>query len=259
MSETDLPCTYRFYYALTSFGQFWRELNYHPLLTKLDAREHVRMRSFITPDSSRTRMLICASTFQKEVLDEDRRRTVSDEAKRLYTQEPDLFAAGNKEYQGRLTLSPRFLQNHTLTRRNEVPIPTLIHLISELPKDARLHDLTSLMAIDSKKLNPEELGEDIIKQQQAANLKHSSSSCAIIPEDQAQTMLAGVRLFLAFRRTYFFTSSHTRIRTWFLNVSTLISGHANAPNFWGVGDPQPPVTARRTKTHKRYHLWHRHN
>ena len=44
--------------------------------------------------------------FQKEVLDEDRCRAVSDEAKCLYTQEPDLFATGNKEYQGRLTPTP---------------------------------------------------------------------------------------------------------------------------------------------------------
>ena len=75
----------------------------------------------------------------------------------------------------------------------------------DLPKDAHLHDLTSLMAIDSTKLNPEELGEDIMKEQQAANLKHSSSACAIIPEDRAQTMLAGVRPKFAFgRATHFF-------------------------------------------------------
>ena len=63
---------------------------------------------------------------------------------------------------------------------------------AELPKDTRLHDLASFMAIDSKKLDPEELGEDAIKAQQAANLKHSSSACAIIPKDRAKTMLAGV-------------------------------------------------------------------
>ena len=34
------------------------------------------------------------------MLDEDRRRAVSDEAVRLYRQEPDLFKAASKEYAG---------------------------------------------------------------------------------------------------------------------------------------------------------------
>ena len=35
-------------------------------------------------------------------------------------------------------------------------------------------------------------GSDVIKAQQAANLKYSSDQCAVIPEDRAQVMLAGV-------------------------------------------------------------------
>ena len=63
------------------------------------------------------------------------------------------------------------------------------------------------MAIDSKKLDAEELGEDAIKAQQAANLKHLSSACAIIPEDRAQTMLAGVSIqFHPRTHTNFFTN-----------------------------------------------------
>ena len=64
--------------------------------------------------------------------------------------------------------------------------------ISELPKDAQLHDLASLFTLDSKKINPEQLGLDAIKEQQVANLKHSSSQCAILLEDHVQVMLAGV-------------------------------------------------------------------
>ena len=54
------------------------------------------------------------------------------------------------------------------------------------------------MAIDAKKMDVAELGEEAIKAQQAANLKHSSSQCAIIPEDRAQTMLVGVSTHLRF-------------------------------------------------------------
>ena len=62
----------------------------------------------------------------------------------------------------------------------------------DLPKDARLHDLASLLAINSKDLNVEELGSDVIKAQQAVNLKYSSNQCAVIPEDRVQVMLTGV-------------------------------------------------------------------
>ena len=64
-----------------------------------------------------------------------------------------------------------------------------------MPKDAHLHDLASLSAIDSKDINAKELGVDVIKAQQAANFKYSSNQCAIIPEDRAQIMLAGVNDF----------------------------------------------------------------
>ena len=64
--------------------------------------------------------------------------------------------------------------------------------IIDLPKDARLHDLASLSAIDSKDINAEELGSDVIKAQQAANLKYLSDQCAVILEDRAQVMLARV-------------------------------------------------------------------
>ena len=70
---------------------------------------------------------------------------------------------------------------------------------ADLPPDAQLHDLASLSAIDAKQVNPEQLGADAIKEQQEANLKYSSGACAVIPEDQAQTMLAGVSAPLRIR------------------------------------------------------------
>ena len=48
----------------------------------------------------RLRTLILAFVFQKQMLDTDRRRAVSDEAKRLYREEPNLFEAANKEFRG---------------------------------------------------------------------------------------------------------------------------------------------------------------
>ena len=88
---------------------------------------------------------------------------------------------------------------------------------TELPADAQLHDLASLSTIDSKLLDPEQLGIDAIKEQQAANLKHSSDKCAIIPEDQAHTMLAGVSFIFHFRMHIFFPIrnilTHSNART----------------------------------------------
>ena len=66
--------------------------------------------------------------------------------------------------------------------------------------------MASLTALDSKMLNPEQLGADAIKEQQEVNLKHSSSECAILPEDQAQTMLAGVSASSRIRMLIYLTS-----------------------------------------------------
>ena len=38
--------------------------------------------------------------FQKQELDEDRRKAISDEATRMYREEPDLYKAATKEYEG---------------------------------------------------------------------------------------------------------------------------------------------------------------
>ena len=78
-----------------------------------------------------------------------------------------------------------------ITHSNSI-FKSFLFYIVDLPKDARLHDLASLSAIDSKDIDAEELGSDVIKAQQAANLKYSSNQCAVIPKDRAQVMLAGV-------------------------------------------------------------------
>ena len=61
--------------------------------------------------------------------------------------------------------------------------------------DTQLHDLASLTTIDAKHLDVAQFGADAIKEQKTANLKHSFSECTVLPEDQAQTMLAGVCAF----------------------------------------------------------------
>ena len=52
--------------------------------------------------------------------------------------------------------------------------------------------MASLVNLDSKNLDVEKLGVDCIKEQQKINLEKSSGETAIIPEDHAQIMLAGV-------------------------------------------------------------------
>ena len=52
--------------------------------------------------NSHIRMLILTFTFQKQTLDQDRHRAISDEAKHLHREEPNLFAAADKEFEGKL-------------------------------------------------------------------------------------------------------------------------------------------------------------
>ena len=61
-----------------------------------------------------------------------------------------------------------------------------------LPPNAHLDDLASLLTLDAKNIDVEKLGADAIKEQQCINLKFSSDKVAVIPEDCAQRMLAGV-------------------------------------------------------------------
>ena len=63
---------------------------------------------------------------------------------------------------------------------------------TDLPPNARLDNLASLLTLDAKNIDVEKLGADAIKEQQRINLKFSSDKVAVIPEDCAQRMLAGV-------------------------------------------------------------------
>ena len=69
-------------------------------------------------------------------------------------------------------------------------------IVVDLPVDANLDDLASLLQLDTKNMNVEQLDIDLIKEQQKINLKFSSNKTAIIPGDRAQIMLARVCIFL---------------------------------------------------------------
>ena len=77
-------------------------------------------------------------------------------------------------------------------------------IVVGLPPGERLDDLASLLQLDTKNMDVRQLGIDVIKEQQCINLKFSSSSTAVIPEDKAQIMLAAVSISsfppLAFER-----------------------------------------------------------
>ena len=61
-------------------------------------------------------------------------------------------------------------------------------IFTDLPPKAQLDDLASLLQLDTKNIDPEKLGIDLIKQQQGINLKFSSNQSAVIPDDRAQIM-----------------------------------------------------------------------
>ena len=51
-------------------------------------------------------------------------------------------------------------------------------------------------------MNVEQLGVNLIKEQQKINLKFSSNETAVIPEDRAQVILAGLRIFCTLEHEY---------------------------------------------------------
>ena len=67
----------------------------------LDAHLRIRMLNYLDAVYVRIRMLILASYFQSQVLNEERRKAVSDEARRLYREEPNLFEAANRDFQSK--------------------------------------------------------------------------------------------------------------------------------------------------------------
>ena len=137
------------------------------------------------------------SFLQKKELQTERRKILSDEAKRLFRKEPGLLKAAEDDFKSILLLLPlensyvmfsipllRFLQFTNLCRS----------IVVDLPPDARLDDLASLLNFDSKNIDKEKLGIDTIKKHQELNLKFSSNQTAVIPDDRAQIMLAGVSI-----------------------------------------------------------------
>ena len=102
-------------------------------------------------------------------------------------------------------------------------------IVVDLPPDARLDDLASLLNFDSKSIDKEKLGIDAIKKHQELNLKFSSDKTAVIPDDRAQIMLAGVSI------VHFLPRSNTCIIISYLqslsNVTNdvLFAGYAAVP------------------------------
>ena len=96
-----------------------------------------------------------------------------------------------------------------------------------MPPNAQLHDLASLTALDARCLDVAQLGADAIKEQQVANLKHSSSECAILPEDQAQTMLAEISSLYASECAFPF---NTKKRTLKCEIKTMYNFHSFTRN-----------------------------
>ena len=110
-------------------------------------------------------------------------------------------------------------------------------IVVDLPPGERLDDLASLLQLDTKNMDIHQLGIDVIKEQQRINLKFSSSSTAVIPEDKAKIMLAAVSISsflpIAFKRLLnrkliMFTFERAKIA--FLHSS--LCSYSNSPDCW---------------------------
>ena len=90
-----------------------------------------------------------------------------------------------------------------LIKKVSIKFSNITICFTELPADKCLDDLGNLINIDTKTFNAEILGAEVIKEQQAINLKFSSRESALIPEDRAQIMLTSVSFLFAFKREVF--------------------------------------------------------
>ena len=77
-----------------------------------DVESNVQTRERYNQINSHLRTLILMFTFQKQTLDQDRHRAISDKAKHLLREEPNLFAAADKEFEGKLFIG---LINHIIS------------------------------------------------------------------------------------------------------------------------------------------------
>ena len=119
---------------------------------------------------------------------------LSDEARRLSREEPDLFKAATREFKGNYNpFHPSVMGSEAFNRKLMILL-NFHFLFTELPKEARLDDMANLLNLDSKNLDVKQLGIDAIKDQHRINQQLSSNQCAILPEDTAQIMLTGVSI-----------------------------------------------------------------
>ena len=119
---------------------------------------------------------------------------LSDEARHLSREEPDLFKAATREFKGNYnSFHPSVMDSQAFNRK----LITLLNyrfLFTELPKEARLDDMANLLNLDSKNLDVKQLSIDAIKDQHRITQQLSSDQCAILPEDTAQIMLTRVSI-----------------------------------------------------------------
>ena len=113
----------------------------------------------------------------------------------MFRKEPGLLKAAEDEFRS------RFLSFNSLLTLIYLYFYKFVYccysIIVDLPPNARLDDLASLLTLDSKNLDKDKLGIDAIKRQQEINLKFSSDRTVVIPDDRTQIMLASVSTFLA--------------------------------------------------------------
>ena len=125
----------------------------------------------------------------------EKKKALSDEAKRLYRANPGLFKAAGEDFKSIYSIIYLVKIYRAFLMYFYLNVLNICHtiILDFLPRE-RLDDLSSLLQLDSKNLDVHKLGLDAIKEQQRINLKFSSNKTAVLPEDKIQVMLAGVSL-----------------------------------------------------------------
>ena len=121
--------------------------------------------------------------FQQTELQAEKKKALSDEAKRLFREDPGLFKAAEEDFKSIfITISNVFLASFQRSFPCLYLSSNRCHtIVVDLPPGEKLDDLASLLQLDAKNMDVRQLGIDVIKEQQRINLKFSSSRTTAAP------------------------------------------------------------------------------
>ena len=117
-------------------------------------------------------------------------------------------------------------------------------MFTDLPRDEQLDDLMRLSTLDSSSFKEDEIGSDLIKDQQKINMEFDSGQCAVLPEDRAQKLLVSVSIFFRCELSCLTITFFQALERDYCVVNNLVCfvGYAHVADVKRAGDASTTVT-----------------